>query len=617
MRKIFFILFFIFTANLLLAQSPYKIPSNLVVVSGTKKNTFKNGTDSLNLYFSGSNFILDFTKDRRIIFSDSVYYGNNRLLNITDTVSTLATKYYVSTVGVDSSIYATRYYVMTLVGDTAKILHWADTVTSIATKTNIVNDTSHVKTNGDNIYGAIVLHNSFFTQYTNSTSTDRGSYFQQYSTDALGSQINLDKGRGTGLNPTVITSGDTLGRIWFKGYDGSVMRKSASITALSTGTIGTNRVPSILTFNTSTDAAPNVVTEAMRINASQYIGIGNTAPTTFIDAINNTKASGANYFRNTVYNNIPDPPYFICRFSRGTATVPAPVQSTDALGGFLFQGNRGTGTGDFKYGGLIVVEAYASPTATFVPTTMRFGVNDGTTLQTELFIYPNRIGLGAYSTTAVPTYSLSFTGNAAKTVSLERNTTGNTAGNDISISAGGCTSGSTNKGGGMLYFGNYQYTTGTGVTSIRMKSWSRTAASTSDNSAYDRFIVPSEKVLRDATVDTLFFFTPVSGDSIFSALVHYGITATNGTDRQSETGTMLISSVVKTGSLTGVIPSTTVLQAVSGGTLTQTAVAVVWNNTTKIAYVTVNYDSSLNPTSGNMRFAYTLTNTCRATVTQY
>jgi hypothetical protein len=52
--------------------------------------------------------------------------------------------------------------------------------------------------------------------------------------------------------------------------------------------------------------------------------------------------------------------------------------------------------------------------------------------------------------TATPTYALSFGGNSARTIWMERHTTANTAGNTLTVQAGGATVGATNKAGGGL-----------------------------------------------------------------------------------------------------------------------------------------------------------------------
>ena len=62
-------------------------------------------------------------------------------------------------------------------------------------------------------------------------------------------------------------------------------------------------------------------------------------------------------------------------------------------------------------------------------------------------INPGYLGIG----TATPTAIIGLGGNTARTIQMERHTTSNTAGNDLTVLAGGATSGATNKGGGDLY----------------------------------------------------------------------------------------------------------------------------------------------------------------------
>lgn len=80
------------------------------------------------------------------------------------------------------------------------------------------------------------------------------------STDANVKDIKLYKSRGTFASPSVITTGDYLGEIVGHGHDGTNYIRSASIRFQGSGTIGVNRVPSIIEFWTSSDASPSVET---------------------------------------------------------------------------------------------------------------------------------------------------------------------------------------------------------------------------------------------------------------------------------------------------------------------------------------------------------------------
>jgi len=61
-------------------------------------------------------------------------------------------------------------------------------------------------------------------------------------------------------------------------------------------------------------------------------------------------------------------------------------------------------------------------------------------------IIQGNVGIG----TTGPTYLLSLGGNAARTVWMERHTTADTAGNALTVQAGGATAGATDKAGGNL-----------------------------------------------------------------------------------------------------------------------------------------------------------------------
>jgi len=92
---------------------------------------------------------------------------------------------------------------------------------------------------------------------------------------ATAAVISFRKSRGTNASPTVVTSADDLGSIDFYGAvaTGEYVR-SAQILAELTGTVATTRGPGVLTFLTATDAAPSVLTIAMRLNANQSASFG-------------------------------------------------------------------------------------------------------------------------------------------------------------------------------------------------------------------------------------------------------------------------------------------------------------------------------------------------------
>lgn len=82
--------------------------------------------------------------------------------------------------------------------------------------------------------------------------------------------------------------------------------------------------------------------------------------------------------------------------------------------------------------------------------------------------------------TTAPTNELSFGGNAARKLWMERHTTSNTAGNNLTIQAGGATSGATNKNGGQLIL-MAGTSTGTGTSTITFQTSTTGSSGTSDN----------------------------------------------------------------------------------------------------------------------------------------
>jgi hypothetical protein len=103
--------------------------------------------------------------------------------------------------------------------------------------------------------------------------------------------INLEfaKRRATG---GVLNSGDTIGRLYFSGNDGTAAIPAAFIDAAVDGTPGTNDMPGRLVFSTTADGAATP-TERMRIDSAGDVGIGTTAPITKLEVAGNNNAAWA------------------------------------------------------------------------------------------------------------------------------------------------------------------------------------------------------------------------------------------------------------------------------------------------------------------------------------
>ena len=101
---------------------------------------------------------------------------------------------------------------------------------------------------------------------TTTSADPRGIANLQISTDNLGARVGFFKARGTPATPTTIVTGDILGRLMFRGYDGTNYLEMGSIDVMSMGTIGTGRIPTKLVFRTATDAATSVLTDRLEID---------------------------------------------------------------------------------------------------------------------------------------------------------------------------------------------------------------------------------------------------------------------------------------------------------------------------------------------------------------
>jgi hypothetical protein len=227
----------------------------------------------------------------------------------------------------------------------------------------------------------------------------------------------------------------------------------------------------------------------------------------------------------------------------------------------------------------------------------------------KMYIKSNgNVGIGTTS----PTNLLSLGGNAVRKFWMERHTTANTAGNSLTIQAGGATAGATNKDGGMLTF-SPGASTGTGKASTRTQRLGRAASTaTADNALYDAIIVPSELNLTDGVATSLFEIA-LPTLAMTGGTIEYTILATDGTDMQSLSGFVAFSAVNKGASYTTQITENASNQskAVSAGTIT--GAWTVLNGTDKVT-IQLNADTSLTPTS--FKLYYKLHNGSRQAVTQ-
>jgi len=165
--------------------------------------------------------------------------------------------------------------------------------------------------------------------------------------------------------------------------------------------------------------------------------------------------------------------------------------------------------------------------------------------------------IGLFTTN--PTGSIGIGGTSARTLLVERNTSG--SGNNLTIKSGGSASGSTNANAGDLIL-TPGTTTGTGRSKIRILNTSIGSPGTSDNAVVDRWVNGS--------------------------IIMYSIQAVDGTNSQTESGT-----VTYTGALAGGVYSTQIVRSPGAGITTAGTLSTLWSiSTTPATKMTIQATST-------------------------
>lgn len=348
-----------------------------------------------------------------------------------------------------------------------------------------------------------------------------------------------------------------------------IVISSISIKA-QTNSTGDLIVGGRLLLNGGLKAANNV--DVMNVTASGKIGIG----TTIVSSTDLLNINGSMTVRGIICNN----PF--------TTTHPLELNNSSSTFGYNITTN-----------------------AVGLPLILQTRKTGGPYRTNHLVLEPNTGNIGINVLT--PTNTLSFDGQSAQNIGIERNTTSNTIGSILTIKSGGATIGATDKDAGMLTLST-GLSTGTGKSSIRLQRLTRTAStSTSDNTYTDAFIVTSEFNLVDNTDNSLFEIAlPTLAGC--AGKIEYGIFVTDGVDIQTHAGFCHYAAVNKGGVYTTQIQdesSTDDANANSAGTLTES-----WDILTGTDKVTIrcNFNTSLTPTI--MKIRYTITNNSGQTITQ-
>ncbi|MFO1045205.1 MAG: hypothetical protein U0941_25800 [Planctomycetaceae bacterium] len=141
------------------------------------------------------------------------------------------------------------------------------------------------------------------------TASERGIISEQFLNGTSGGSVIGRKARVSGASRISINTGDILAEYKSQGHDGTAFVDSGKIQFLSSGTIGTGRVPCDLLFFISTDATTSVVTEAARFTNAAKFGLGSTSPLGKLESRSTSDPQfvgsydASNYCKTTVASN--------------------------------------------------------------------------------------------------------------------------------------------------------------------------------------------------------------------------------------------------------------------------------------------------------------------------
>jgi hypothetical protein len=289
---------------------------------------------------------------------------------------------------------------------------------------------------------------------TNASSTGYAGYFNNSAGGYAAAFMGGNVGIGTATPVNALDIGTSGGVHIASGIPGStsmaLYNNSGTLTwngvALATGSSVSGTTNYIPVFTGSSSLGNSVIYQS-----GSSVGIGTAAPQSLVHAYGGevqVGSSGAS-----------------CAAARGGAIrfSGSTLYYCDGASTWQTVGGGGSGTVTSSTAGQVAY--YQSTGATVIGTSTM-----------------NVVGGNVGVNTASPTNLLSLGGQSAQTIWMERNTTSNTAGNNLTLQASGATSGATNKNGGNLVLSSGA-STGAGTSNMLFNVYPGTAGSTADNTA--------------------------------------------------------------------------------------------------------------------------------------
>ena len=200
----------------------------------------------------------------------------------------------------------------------------------------------------------------------------------------------------------------------------------------------------------------------------------------------------------------------------------------------------------------------------------------------------NRVVIGATTGSS----DLSFGGEAARTIAVNRKVSGGSQA-DLSVRAGGGISGATKTAGGRLFFSAGVSTGNAQQRQIAFQRYVTGSSGTTDQTLINAISWGHGKAFTNNTFTTVLSAT-VANDTTAAYVIDYAVEVKDGTDQQTEVGRFLVAICNKGGTVTTNTATATTCQLVTAGTLACSIQASAANP----SVVQLKFNSSLTPSSG-------------------
>ena len=253
-------------------------------------------------------------------------------------------------------------------------------------------------------------------------------------------------------------------------------------------------------------------------------------------------------------------------------------------------------------------------------TTLNLGYSSTTTrlTLTASNLSPNTNNTLDLGTDGISGFKNLFLVSVGGSVKINQPPSNNVAGGNLTLQGGtnSSTSGKNLSGGAVLIYPGASGGTAKKENIVMYRNGrSATDATGSGNTQMESLMIAPMKNLVDATNDTLlsFAFDANNADSVFECNIEYGVVCRTSAGSSNENGQYYVNASVWQGNITGYQFTSTNVQTLRGystptlsSTLSLVATTSGTGATLKVTaiYVIVNYDSSLNPTAGQMKMRY-------------